>query len=101
MGKLSRTQALRFIKRAINEGSLLLTKHARQRMKERKIDISDVMMVLKTGNIFDEPEPHPVTGEWVYKVEGKNIDGENISVNVTLKEDSGKIVIITVYRSKG
>lgn len=48
------------------------TLHARERMDERNLIMSDVLYVLKTGFVYLEPEPSTTDGFFKYKVEGKS-----------------------------
>ena len=92
----SRSQALKVIRAIIKDGALAFTKHSEERMLERKIDMQDVLNVLKKGRIFDEPEPHPKTNRWVYRVEGVALDGGKVKVAVDIYEPENKIVLLTV-----
>ena len=53
------------------EGSCVWTTHVRQQMKERGIDNNDLLALARVGLVLNSPEPHPVTGEWTYRMESK------------------------------
>lgn len=59
MARLSRKQVERLIReRAADTGNVLLTDHARKRMKERRITLAMVYEVLRRGLLNREPEPN-------------------------------------------
>lgn len=94
--KYSKAQALKIIKRILKNGSYGSTKHFRKRMKERHIDIHDILHVINNGNIYNEPEIHLRTGRWTYTVEGKIIDDHEIKIAVDIHEENNRISLLTV-----
>lgn len=62
-------EAKRIFQQAWKEGSVILTKHCRERMKERDIDNNDLIMLARLGAVFDPPEIDIKTGEWKYTIE--------------------------------
>ena len=57
----------------------------------------DVLNCLKRGMIYEEPEPHPKTNYWTYRVKGKTIEGENLTVVLNIDAEEQQIVLITVF----
>lgn len=51
---------------------LAITKHARERMKERDLIISDLLFVLKNGFVYDGAQESTVAGLYKYGVEGQS-----------------------------
>lgn len=49
--------------------------------------MQDVIEIVKKGSIKMEAEKDLVTGEWKYRIEGKNIDGDVIAVIVSIVDD--------------
>jgi hypothetical protein len=62
-------EALRRI-REIRESGMpyALTEHAVQELERRDMTMLDVTNVLRRGGHVDPPEPHPKTGNWMYRV---------------------------------
>jgi hypothetical protein len=53
---------------------------------EEELSLPDVWRVLKIGRILEEPWPDVATGEWLYKIEGRTIDGVWIEVVFSFRE---------------
>jgi hypothetical protein len=70
------------------------TTHALERMAERGIAAADVLRAVKTGQVI----LHEVKRDPVWRVEGKDVDGEKIRVLVTVsKTEIPRIKIITAF----
>jgi len=48
------------------------TLHARDRMDERNLIVSDLLYVLRNGYVYDEPETSSIDGFYKYCVEGQS-----------------------------
>jgi hypothetical protein len=70
-------------------------------MVEREFDSVDLIFVLTKGTIYREPEPHPISGEWVYTVEGFTVDGDHLKLPVVIKEKEEKVIVFTGMKEKG
>lgn len=79
----------------IEQGRYLQSKHALQRQKERKIDLTDALYVLKNGyhekkkTTYDE-----VFCAWKYAIRGKSLD--DVDIRVIIAFDENAMLIITV-----
>ena len=76
---------------------LLISPHAQERMKERKIGRRQVLETLKHGTI-SEPLHKDVRGDWRCNVSGRHA-GMRVTLGAVLKlQESGEwIVIATVF----
>jgi hypothetical protein len=85
--------------REASEGTrrLLFTKHAEQRMQQRRIGRRQVLQVLRTGTI-SEPLHQDVTGDWRCSVSGFHA-GMHLTVGVVLKqkEDGAWVIVATAF----
>jgi hypothetical protein len=61
--------------------------------------LPDALHVLRTGLIYDEPEPDPKTGEWKYRIEGKEVDGRVLKIVFCFKDfdEIDTAYLITVF----
>lgn len=84
MERLSRNDALKAIRGHLNDGFMALTVHFRDMMKKRRYSMLDVTHAIKNGVIYTEPEKDVRTGEWKYKIEGQSVDGEPLTVVVSI-----------------
>jgi len=41
-------------------------------MQERGVDVNDLMSLALCGVVYDPPEPHPKSGEWIYRIERRD-----------------------------
>jgi len=95
---------------AVSNGSIKTTKHARYKMEELGIDMSDLLYVFKQRKSSKfEFEWHPEYDCWHYTITANDLDGHSISVVVTLIDfslnnasESNYIsaVVITCYMAK-
>lgn len=78
-----------------------LTRHARDRMQERKIELPQIRTVLKNGSV-QRVEPDIKTGRDKYRVAGRDADGRNLEVVVDLDETGkGCVIVVTAIDSRG
>ena len=89
-GPLSFDEAMRQIRRLVNQGCTVPWYHADRRGRERNIDDADVMNVLTYGSVTN------ATGErnnWRYEVTGEDLEGEPTRCIVIIDDD---LYIVTV-----
>ena len=89
---LSPRRAIERIRLLERDIGIVLTRHARHRMAQRKLSRRDISHCLKYGRVVEHSKPSRL---WRYKVRGSKIDGEPMSCVV---EINGKLVLITVIR---
>lgn len=92
---------LDLLRECIEKEKYTFTTHALERQKERKINVAEVMHVLKTGSeekrktCFDD-----ISMMWKYAIKGKTkIDELDVRVIITFDEDG--MLIITVMHIGG
>lgn len=96
MAKLSRKQIERQIRaRALNTANVLLTDHARKRMRERRITLAMVYDVLRKGILVREPEPSLRHEALECRME-RYIEGRDIGVVVAFEIGATGLPVITV-----
>ena len=90
---MSRLGALKKAKALLREGAVIIPGYASKRMAERDFTAQDIEYVINNGMIFKEAEPHIVTGNWIYNIEGNTIDGKALRVAVDIQDS---IIVVTV-----
>jgi len=70
--------------------------HAQSRFSERRVKDSDVVYVLETGLIYNNPVWDEEFQNWEYTICGKDLDGENLAVVFAFDELFKELIIITV-----
>ncbi|MDE0716353.1 MAG: DUF4258 domain-containing protein [Rhodospirillaceae bacterium] len=76
--------------------SIQLTQHARERMRERGINLPQIQSVLRSGKVV-QVEQDIRTGEDKYTVAGRDADERNLEIVAVLQEtETGRVVIVTV-----
>lgn len=53
----------------MQRGTIIPGRYFRDELEKDGLNLQDAVRVLKTGNIFHEPEPDTKTGDWKYRVE--------------------------------
>lgn len=72
------------------------TSHYEQERDKENLTDQDTRHAIAHGNVYDEPEPHPKTGNWTYRIEGPVLDGRNVIV-VLAFESEKHITLLTVF----
>jgi Domain of unknown function (DUF4258) len=86
------------IKNCIESGKYILTKHALDRQKERSINLTETLYILRNGKEekqktrFDKDQ-----NVWKYAIEGKTLI-EQINARVIVAFDENSMLIITVMK---
>ncbi|EDN66968.1 conserved hypothetical protein [Beggiatoa sp. PS] len=75
----------------------IMTLHAEEEMDDDGLTIFDIERAILTGDIV-ERQKEPKTSEWKYRLKGYTLTQDEIIV-VTKLSITGKLVIITVFRS--
>ena len=96
----TRLQAVRIIKKIAQKGSIRKTGHAKKRMKERNISDQDILKVLNNGHVYNDPEPHIKTGNWIYTIIGSGIDEGDIAIPVFINTKENYLLLVTLVRKK-
>ncbi len=83
------------IRRIVQKGKegIALTKHAKEQMKAREVDIIDILNVLNWGEVVHDPDEKV---DMKFKVKEKDLEGEPLCVVlILLNKDS--LLVITVH----
>jgi hypothetical protein len=69
------------------------TNHALEQMVARNIVAEDVIQALTNGHILF----HEIKRDTLYRVDGRDLDGRRLQVQVALNDDAIEIKIITTF----
>ena len=95
--KLKPLQAKRTIDYILERGCVIVTTHCRlDSMPKRHVDMNDVQYVLKHGQIIQEPEWDSDNENWKYRVEGTDVEGEELTAIAAI-ESTSMLIVITVF----
>lgn len=97
--RLSRPEAARLLRECVRIGKIIPGKHFREELANEGLIFPDALRVMKTGQIYDEPEPDPKTGDWKYRVEGREVDGKWLAIVFCFKAVDTAF-LITVFSVK-
>jgi len=93
---LTRAEAVDRVRYCLAAGRVIPGKHFREELANEGLDILDAHHVLKTGNIFQEPEPDIRSGDWKYRMEGNDLEGKPLAVVFCFKDERTGF-LITVF----
>lgn len=96
MERLSRADAEVLLRRCLEDGLVIPSKHFRDELANEALDFLDAACVLKGGQIYNEPEPDIRTGEWKYTIEGPEPGGRWLAIVFCFKH-SVTAFLITVF----
>ena len=87
------------ISRLLSGGSdpISFPRHALERSEERQFSRRDVRHVLMTGTIGSQPTWDDRFEQWKYRVQGRDLDGEELTLIVSIEPEWERIAIITGF----
>lgn len=94
--RLSRQDAVKLLRECVRVGKIIPGKHFRDELAAEGLIFPDALRVLKTGQIYNEPEPDSKTGEWKYRIEGREVDGKWLAIVFCFKA-TDTAFLITVF----
>jgi len=77
-------------------GEIVPGRHFRDELINEELSFEDAWIVLKTGRIFDPPEPDIKTGELKFRVEGREPGGKWLAIVFSFKTIS-RAFLITIF----
>src|SRR5579863_8121184 len=89
-------EAVDLMRRCLESGEVVPSRHFRDELANDNLDMPDALAVLKSGNIYDAPEPDIRMGEWKYRVEGYAPDGQRLAIVFCFKTRE-RAILITVF----
>ena len=98
--KHNKSEASRLIKTIARDkdGMVNVRSHAKKRMKERNVDMLDILCAFRNGKVLDDPKWDKDHNEWKYKFTGNNVEGDPITIITNINEKNKQIVLITAFR---
>jgi Domain of unknown function (DUF4258) len=96
----TKSEAVTLIRHCLDEGRVIPGKHFRQELAAEDLNLLDAFHVLRTGNVFREPEFDVRYQEWNYRMEGTEPDGKKLAIVFCFKEDEAGF-LITVFSIRG
>lgn len=96
--KLTPDEAKRKITLFLDErGTFEPSFHCRESMRKRKVSDLDVVKALETGEVIKEPEWDDNFQNWKYRVEGVDIEGDELTAVTIIFDVSMTLFIVTVF----
>lgn len=99
MARLSKQRAQALLRHCLEHGIVEPHPHFSKALKEDGLTLIDVMPVLKSGIVYDEPEFSVRFQEWRYKVEGNEVGGKRIAIVFTFVAEE-EVLLITGFIKK-
>ena len=90
-----RFEVLKFARRLLAEGAMVLKQHARDRMKERHLATTDIENIIEGGTVIREGEEKE--GRWTYVIETPRM-GVAVAFRCEQPGEPHELVIVSVWR---
>ena len=89
---------LRIVRELAQEsGNVFVKKHAKARMKERGITLTQVLACLRKG-VVDEPAHESIQGDWKCTLRHQHAgDSVRVAVAIEKDEDGNWLAVVTVF----
>lgn len=96
--KLSPDEAKEKILLILEDGFVEPTFHClTDSMPKRNVDMSDIKNALQSGKVRRKPEWNDDYNNWKYRVEGYDVDGDDLIVITVIIDEDLTLKIITVF----
>ena len=96
--RLSPPEATRRIRSILEEGTIDYSAHCwRKRMPERSVTTLDVEHLLRKGQVIREAEWDSDCCNWRYRVEGTDIEGDELTAITVIVEQNFSLLVVTVF----
>jgi hypothetical protein len=89
-------EATDLLHHCLENGEVVWGTHFRNALADEGLMIGDAQAVLRTGVIYSAPEHDIRTGEWKYKIVGKEPEGREIAIVFSFKTIE-RVFLITVF----
>jgi hypothetical protein len=100
--RLSRSDAQKLLRRCMQSGEVVISKHFREELANEALEIADAFTVLRKGCILNEPEPDIKSGEWKYRIEGNEPGGKWLAIVFCFKpQDTAFLITVFSVRAVG
>jgi hypothetical protein len=77
-------------------GQVRPSRHFLDELRNENLALVDAWHVLRTGTIFSQPEPDIASGEWKYRIEGKEPEGKRMAIVFCFKQIDYAL-LITIF----
>lgn len=92
------TDAKRLIEAILDQGTVVFTHHCRQEsMPKRGVSAQDVLHVLEHGQIVKAAEWDAQHQNWKYRVDGVDIDGDELTAVTVIIQSDFTVRVLTVF----
>ena len=96
--RLSPADATVKVRLILQEGTVDYTGHCwHERMRQRNVSTLDVEHLLRQGHIMREAEWDSYDGDWKYRIEGTDVEGEDLTAILVVREQDLSVLVITVF----
>lgn len=89
-------EALDLLHHCLEQGDVVLTRHFREELAAERLNIEDAWCVMRSGAVYEAPELDIKSGDWKWKVEGREPNGNWLVIVFTFKTVA-RTFLITVY----
>ena len=93
---LKAEDVLKIVFVALARGRVYPSNHFRQRMRERNFDIHDTIQVLENAKEA-RPKWNAKSAAWNYDLDGKDIEGEKLTIRIAITEDINGVILVTGF----
>jgi len=81
----------------LNSGNVTPTPHLRKKMREKNFNMQDVINVIENGEIPKQPEWNEEFSQFRYVVKGKDVEGVELNLVITISIKEEMLTIITGF----
>lgn len=96
--RLSPREATRRIRQILEDGTVDFSDHCwHERMPQRNVSAIDIEHVLRNGRVIREAEWDSTYGHWRYRVEGTDVEGDELTAITVIFERDFSLLVVTVF----
>ena len=96
--RLSPPEATRKIRQILEEGTVDYSGHCwHERMPQRNVSALDIEYILQEGQVIREAEWDRTYRDWKYRVEGTDIEGDELTAITVIFEHDFSVLVVSVF----
>lgn len=79
------------------DGSLIPSRHFRERGQQRDFTVQDALLILEHGTVFPAPQWNERMEDWTYDIRDMDAEGEPLTVRIGISPDRRVMILVTAF----
>lgn len=93
---MTREAAAEQVKASLRRGRVRWGRHFVRELENEALSIQDALAIIRSGHVLAEPEPDIRTGDWKYRLEGREPGGNHLAIVFCFRPVDA-VFLITIF----